>query len=132
MYIQARKKRLLDADGIVAALGLKLKRRSDAPQTYSLSMRRRTPRIQQIQMPSQPFKPEYALDMDDYEEILRVIGSMVHVMERSPNAFVGMDAESLRTQLLVQLNAQWEGQATGETFNAAGKTDILIRAGDRN
>ena len=24
------------------------------------------------------------------------------------------------------------GQATGETFNGAGKTDILIRSGDRN
>jgi hypothetical protein len=130
--IQARKKRLLDADGMVAALGLKLKRRPDAPQAQTVPMRRRTPKIQQLQVPSQPFKPEYALEMDDYEEILRVISSMVHVMERSPSAFIGMDEESLRTQLLVQLNGQWEGQATGETFNASGKTDILIRAGDRN
>jgi len=117
---------------MVAALGLKLKRRPDAPQTYNVPMRRRTPRIQKIEVPNQPFKPEFTLDMDDYEEILRIIGSMVHVMERSPSAFVGMDEESLRTHFLVQLNAQWEGQATGETFNAAGKTDILIRADDRN
>jgi len=32
----------------------------------------------------------------------------------------------------VQLNGQYDGQATGETFNYEGKTDILIRSGDRN
>jgi hypothetical protein len=30
------------------------------------------------------------------------------------------------------LNSQFEGQASGETFNYQGKTDILIRANDRN
>jgi len=30
------------------------------------------------------------------------------------------------------LNTHYEGGATGETFNAAGKTDILIRVEDRN
>jgi hypothetical protein len=38
----------------------------------------------------------------------------------------------LRTHFLVQLNGHYEGQATGETFNYQGKTDILIRSGDRN
>ena len=33
---------------------------------------------------------------------------------------------------LVQLNGQYEGQATGETFNYEGKTDILVRAEDKN
>jgi hypothetical protein len=32
----------------------------------------------------------------------------------------------------VQLNGQYQGRATGETFNYDGKTDILIREGDRN
>ena len=30
------------------------------------------------------------------------------------------------------VNGQFEGQATGETFNAAGKTDILLRIEGRN
>lgn len=30
------------------------------------------------------------------------------------------------------LNANYEGQATGETFNYGGKTDILIRANNKN
>lgn len=53
-------------------------------------------------------------------------------MERSPKAFENMGEEDLRTQFLVQLNGQYEGKATGETFNFQGKTDILIRDGDRN
>jgi hypothetical protein len=57
---------------------------------------------------------------------------MVHVMERSPSAFHHMDEEALRTHFLVQLNGHYEGQATGETFNYEGKTDILVRSGDRN
>ena len=72
-------------------------------------MRKRTPRVQQIQVPNQPFKPEYALEMDDYEDILRVISSMVQVMERSPSAFIGMDEESLRTHFLV--NSTGNGRA---------------------
>ena len=53
-------------------------------------------------------------------------------MEQSPHAFEDMGEEDLRTHFLVQLNAQYEGQATGETFNFQGKTDILIRAEGRN
>jgi hypothetical protein len=57
---------------------------------------------------------------------------MAHVMERSPSAFVSMDEEALRSHFLVQLNGHYEGQATGETFNYQGKTDILIRSEGRN
>lgn len=64
--------------------------------------------------------------------ILDVIEGMVKVMERSPKAFHGIDEEALRTHSLVQLNGHYEGGATGETFNYQGKTDILIRSGDRN
>jgi hypothetical protein len=57
---------------------------------------------------------------------------MAQVMERSPSAFVSMDEESLRSHFLVQLNGHYEGQATGETFNYEGKTDILIRSDGKN
>ncbi len=44
----------------------------------------------------------------------------------------GMREEDLRQHFLVQLNGHYEGQASGETFNFEGKTDILIRAEGRN
>jgi hypothetical protein len=79
-----------------------------------------------------PDPPEPMLAMEEYEHILSVISNMVHVMERSPKAFATMDEEALRQHFLVQLNGQYEGQATGETFNFEGKTDILIRTEGRN
>ena len=72
------------------------------------------------------------LSTDDYEHILAVMTNMVFVMERSPSAFTAMDEEALRSHFLVQLNGHYEGQASGETFNYEGKTDILIRAEGRN
>ena len=130
--IQARKQRVLAAAGVASSIGLPLKRRADVVNTYTVPVRRRIPRIEQIQVPDRSFKPEPELALEEYEEILRIMSNMVHVMERSPSAFAGMDEESLRNHFLVQLNGQYEGQASGETFNFDGKTDILIRANDRN
>jgi hypothetical protein len=53
-------------------------------------------------------------------------------MELSPHAFLDMGEEDLRFHFLVQLNGAYQGQATGETFNFQGKTDILIRVDGRN
>jgi len=58
--------------------------------------------------------------------------NMVTVIERSPSAFKNMQEEDIRQHFLVQLNGQYEGQATGETFNLEGKTDILIRVEGKN
>jgi hypothetical protein len=79
-----------------------------------------------------PYRPEPVLSPDDYGHILSVISNMAHVMERSPSAFESMGEEDLRTHFLVQLNGQYEGQATGETFNYEGRTDILVRVNGRN
>ncbi|MFM9616172.1 hypothetical protein ACKI18_46870, partial [Streptomyces niveiscabiei] len=54
------------------------------------------------------------------------------MMERSPTAFKTMGEEDLRQHFLVQLNGQFDGAATGETFNYEGKTDILLRVAGRN
>jgi hypothetical protein len=70
--------------------------------------------------------------MEEYEHILSILSSMVAVIERSPAAFKRMKEEDLRQHFLVQLNGHYEGQATAETFNFDGKTDILIRADDKN
>ena len=52
--------------------------------------------------------------MDEYEHILGVITNMVSVIERSPQHFAGIREEALRSHFLVQLNGQYEGQATGD------------------
>src|SRR5205807_579707 len=58
--------------------------------------------------------------------------SLSLVIERNPASFSTMDEESIRDNILLQLNGHYEGMATGETFNSSGKTDILVRVNDRN
>jgi hypothetical protein len=130
--IESRRKRLLANQGRLAQLGIPIKMRTDAPKTYALPSVRRKITPQLPQATSAAYTPEPILDEQLYGHILTVVQGMAHVMERSPSAFSKMDEEALRQHFLVQLNGQFEGQATGETFNAAGKTDILLRAGDRN
>jgi len=129
--LKSRKDRLLKDAGMTAQLGLPMKKREGLPTTYSVPVTRRIPTIEQITVTG-AFKPEPSLANNDYEEILRIIKSMVQVMELSPHAFIGMGEEDLRWHFLVQLNGAYKGQATGETFNFNGKTDILIRVEGRN
>ena len=129
--VSERRQKLLHDRGIVESLGFPL-RRSDVPTTYSTPEVKRRLKPQPSSASSDPYQPEPALDIDEYEHILSIMSRMVVVMEQSPKAFRGMDEENLRQHFLVQLNGHYEGQATGETFNYEGKTDILIRADGKN
>lgn len=130
--VDKRREKLLKDQGLVSALGFPLRRRDDASRTYvAPDVRRKMPPPSRPAA-QKPFVPEPELDTAEYDHILSIVDNMVHVMERSPAAFKDMSEESLRQHFLVQLNGQYEGQATGETFNYSGKTDILIRAKDRN
>ena len=130
--IKQRREKLLADQNLVASLGFKLKQRTDSPKTYTAPEVRR--KITPVPPPASlmPYKPEPTLNEVDYEHILEVIESMAQVMERSPSAFSAMPEETLRWHFLVQLNGDYEGQATGETFNYEGKTDILIRSEGKN
>ena len=130
--IKVRREKILRDRDLVENIGYPLRRRQDTPDTYIAPQVKRviTPKLPPAS--TAPYKPEPALDIQDYEHILSVVSNMVLVMERSPNAFRGMNEEALRQHFLVQLNGHYEGQATGETFNFEGKTDILIRADGKN
>jgi len=131
--IEARRQKLLADRGLVSSLGYRLRGREGAPRTYAVPATRRKPPIERrTPRGTEPFKPEPELLMAEYEHILDILSNMVLVIERSPGAFKAMKEEELRQHFLVQLNGQYEGQATGETFNFEGKTDILIRAEGRN
>lgn len=130
--MERRREKLLGDRKLAASLGFKMRERSGEARTYVAPDVRR--KLAPVLPPATtaPFAPERTLSDSDYEHILGVIQSMAQVMERSPSAFVSMDEESVRSHFLVQLNGHYEGQATGETFNYQGKTDILIRSEDKN
>ena len=130
--LTARREKLLNDKDIVAKIGFPLRRRRSTPSTFVTPDVKRRITPQKPTASAEPFSPEPTLGMVDYEHILSVLSNMVAVMERSPRAFKDMNEEDLRTHFLVQLNGHYEGQATGETFNYEGKTDILIRSDGRN
>ncbi|MGJ7566593.1 hypothetical protein ACSFBM_22295 [Variovorax sp. GB1R11] len=130
--IEQRRARLLAQSQRASALGIPVRRRDDAPRTYAIPTTRRNAAPSLPPASSAPFTPEPAWAMEQYEQALKIMQDMAIVMERSPGAFKSMNEEALRQHFLVQLNGQFEGKATGETFNMGGKTDILLREGDRN
>lgn len=130
--LYSRKEQLLKDKGLVASLGIPIRQRSDVPLTYTAPVSRKKISISKPSEAKEHFEPEPELHTEVYEEILNTLRNMVLVMERSPSAFSGMGEEDLRTHFLVQLNGLYEGQATGETFNFDGKTDILIRVNGKN
>ena len=131
--IEDRKTRLLEAKNIAASFGFPMRRRDGAPATYLTPKVRRKIRPPPPVLPSTAgFSPEPTIAEEEYQNILRIIENMTFVMERNPNVFSRASEETIRDHYLVQLNGQYEGGATGETFNAQGKTDILVRDGSAN
>jgi len=127
-----RKRQLAESTiGAVAALGIPIKRRGE-PLTFTVPTKRRPSPLTRPRVTTEPYKPEPVLEEEEYQHILKVMHSMSLVIERNPEAFATLDEEAIRTHFLLQLNGHYEGSATGETFNASGKTDILIRVDNRN
>lgn len=129
--VQGRKKALLDNRHLEAAIGFPVRRREDAA-TYAVPIQRKKIQIKPLPTAAEPFRPEPALAHATYEEVLQVLRNTRNQLERSPSLTYRFGEEEIRNQLLLSLNGQFEGAAMGEVFNFRGKTDILIRADDRN
>jgi hypothetical protein len=128
-----RRRKLLAIRGMQAEIGFPIRRRPDA-DTYAVPIKRRTLRPVRPTHTSaaQPFKPEPAMAEADYRAALTVLRASRNALERTPEVAAKLGEEEIRDLLLVNLNAQFEGDAAGELFNGEGKTDILIRVADRN
>jgi hypothetical protein len=130
--VESRRNKLLGDRNLIGGLGFKMKPRPGTNQTFTAPEVRKKLVLSLPAATAQPYKPEPVLSNNDYEHIIGVLQNMVQVMERSPSAFETMDEESIRSHFLVQLNGHYEGQATGETFNYEGKTDILVLSEGKN
>lgn len=73
----------------------------------------------------------YGISDNDYQDILMSIKHTASTYERTPSSYKTMHEEDLRNTLLAALNATYKGDATGETFRNAGKTDICIERKNR-
>lgn len=127
--LEARRARILSDRDLAAALSIPV--RSSGVTAQAVPARRRTVTLE-TRRQQQKFIPEPVLDDAIYQDVLAQAMHWAAALERSPSTAGKFDEEELRDQLLVALNAYWEGGAGGELFNGAGKTDVLIREGDRN
>jgi hypothetical protein len=130
--IEARRQRLIFDRERAAQLGYPIRRREDAARTYSVPLVRKKvamPPERATQAAGAELEPILAMEI--YDDMLRVMATAVEMIGRSPKTYRNLDENSLRDQLLLALNNQYEGGATGETFNYEGKTDIFIRINGR-
>ena len=114
------------------ALASRYEPRPGAAEVLTPPLGRRRVRVQRPVAKPEQFAPEWALAEEEYNGILEILERMAILIERNPRTFARLDEEELRDHFLLQLNGNYEGEATGETFNAQGKTDILIRHEGKN
>lgn len=125
----ARKRKVLAKHSVLASLGVPIKKSDNVSPTFSIP----TPQKRKKVTFSRPFvtetgyKPEPSLDKSAYADILRLIHDVGKEFERLPSLYAGKEEEHLRDHFLMMLEPNFEGSATGETFNKTGKTDILLR-----
>lgn len=129
-----RKEQLLKKHDLISALGVPFRKSKDTPSTFSVPAKR-TPVIPTKPKPNvsdKGYKPEPTLDEAIYNQILKIIHDVGKQFERLPSTYAGKDEEHLRDHILLILEPNFEGSATGETFNKKGKTDILLRHENSN
>ena len=125
----ARKQQLLKKNDLMSALGVPIRKTSNTSGTFSIPAKR----TKVIATKSKPivtekgFTPEPTLDETIYKQILGIIHDVGKQFERLPSTYSGKEEEHLRDHFLLILEPNFEGAATGETFNKTGKTDILLR-----
>jgi hypothetical protein len=113
----------------IASLGIPVRRREDAPKTFTgPGIVRREPPPLTGGVGTAGDEPGPALSDEYYEHILSVIRAAGHAMERSPKTYERWGEEDRRQVLILMLNTHYTSDVYAEAFNSDGKTDILIRA----
>lgn len=128
--VEARRTRLEKHDKLALLLDVPLRHNPNAPKIRPISVQRRI--VKSLPpAPTRGFKPEWTIDDTEYENILTIIRHEGRTFEATPKTYAVHDEEELRDIILAHLNGHYKGDATGETFRRAGKTDLRIEAESR-
>jgi hypothetical protein len=121
--LKHRRTKLSERTNLLENLELPIRRRSAPAAIEVPDVRRKiAPKLTDAVQELDP-----GLSLEIYDHILKVCSDMTKVLELSPEAFSHLEEEHLRFMFLVNLNGHYEGNATGETFNYLGKTDIIVK-----
>lgn len=128
-----RKVHLLRYRNTLAALNVPLRKRTDLPKTFAIPAPTNRRKITiRPEVSEKGYTPEPTLPVPVYREILQDVFNVGKNLERMPSTYQTKGEEDLRDYILLFLEAQYQGSATGETFNKTGKTDILLRYQNSN
>jgi len=125
----SRKQQLLKKNNLLSSLGVPVRKVHGVSDTFSVPAHRTKviPSKPKPEVTETGYKPEPALDESIYQQILKILHDVGKEFERLPSTYAGKEEENLRDHFLLFLEPNFEGSATGETFNKSGKTDILMR-----
>lgn len=91
--VQTRKERILKKTGVLAALGIPIKKSSSPPETFAVPAPqiRKTIEVKKPEVHDASFNPEPTLDTTTYIEILRLINDVGKQFERLPSIYKGKE-----------------------------------------
>ncbi|SRR6266508_919177 len=125
--VAERRRQLEGQKGVLSSLGVPIRKSGSVPETFVVPSVRKKIVTRPSATPTKGQDPAPVLAPELYEEILKTIHEMGKAFERYPSTYKDKEEEALRDHLILQLEPRFEGSTTGETFNKAGKTDILVR-----
>ena len=127
--LEKRKSKVLRRKKLINSLSIPIKKRHDVAKTFAVPKPKLRKKITiSPKVKKSNFQAEPALDFDTYYEILKIINDVGKNFERLPSVYANKKEEDLRDHFLLILDPNFEyGNASGETFNKKGKTDIQLR-----
>lgn len=128
--IESKRERISKQNALLESLGIQVKKRENVPESLSLPIIKKEIAFEKSKV-SNKDSNELFLTTEGYQQILRACHDLGVAMERLPNIHRDRGEESIRDILLMLLGINFES-VTGETFNAEGKTDILIKQNKHN
>ncbi len=131
-----RKEKLLKKCDLMKGLGVPIKESTNTPSTFSVPAKRTkvisTSKKIAPKVNEKNYAPEPTLDITIYNQIMKIIHDVGTQFEKLPSTYSEKEEEHLRDHFLLFLEPNFEGSASGETFNKSGKTDILLRHDSKN
>ena len=128
-----RKEKIIKKNTLLEAIDIPIKKNNNVSSTFSVpSPQLREKIIPKPMVTEKSFVPDPTLDNETYKKILQMINDVGKQFERMPSIYAKKEEEHLRDHFLMILEPNFEGSATGETFNKRGKTDILLRYENSN
>lgn len=130
--VKARMARIKAKEVLIESLGIPMKKYEDYTKKLTVPLEKKAVTVSPVKTGKKDVDNAKIIAEKDYEDILEILHNMSIAMERSPKVFSKLYEEDIRDFFLVLLNGHYKGMATGETFNASGDTDILIRVDNNN